>query len=153
MATHEWGMADVLIVDLRVPRPGGSNTPSGANTRSTRLPSENRCTYTVKPTLLRSSAVTLCTMAQVSFLAPGGAVYRRFANPVLGLDGAAFGRRRCLRPGRCARQQGQTSQGTAPQQAAPLSDRPGCSKGSAQQTRIPHWVAGICADPSRPAGN
>ena len=59
------------------PRPDGSSTPIGATTRISRdLLSAVFSTITVRPTLARSSAVTLWIRAHCSPCAPGGVSQR-----------------------------------------------------------------------------
>src|SRR5579864_2074845 len=67
----------ISALSIFKPRPEGSNTPSGATTRISRLlASAVFSTMTVRPTLARSSAVTLWIRAHCSDFAPGGVSQR-----------------------------------------------------------------------------
>jgi hypothetical protein len=102
------------------PSPGGNKTPSGANTRSTRLPSEKA--------LHVNGETDIAAIFRGNALHHGaglvlGTGRGRFADDLpiamLGLDGAAFGRRRRLCAYRGTQQDGGLSQENDQERAAP----------------------------------
>ena len=93
-AAHETGAADVGLVDLEPEARTAAARPSGASTRISRLFwSAVFSTMTVRPTLGRSSAITLWISAHCSPCAPGGVSQRICQSPCTDLTAPCAARR------------------------------------------------------------